>query len=99
MKRKVLIKGAGSENKSKLEMMLPTSSEEEIVNNVKGIVRKLIEQERKAREYLNGKGIEFEDKVYRAYGSLMYAKKLSYSECTKLISKYGSGHRMCIIYR
>ncbi len=29
---KVLIKGAGSENKSKLEMMLPTSSEEEIIS-------------------------------------------------------------------
>ena len=32
VKIKVLIKGAGSENKSKLEMMLPTSSEEEIIS-------------------------------------------------------------------
>ena len=31
IKIKILIKGAGSENKSKLEMMLPTSSEEEII--------------------------------------------------------------------
>ena len=31
VKIKVLIKGAGSENKSKLEMMLPTASEEEII--------------------------------------------------------------------
>lgn len=30
---KVLIKGAGSENKSKLEMMLPTIDEEELINN------------------------------------------------------------------
>lgn len=29
---KVLIKGAGSENKSKLEMLLPTTSEEEFIN-------------------------------------------------------------------
>ena len=32
VKIKVLIKGAGSENKSKLEMMLPTASEEEIIS-------------------------------------------------------------------
>ena len=31
IKIKILIKGAGSENKSKLEMMLPTSSKEEII--------------------------------------------------------------------
>ena len=34
----VLIKGAGSENKSKLEMMLPTSSEEEIVNKCNELI-------------------------------------------------------------
>lgn len=72
-------------------------SEEEIVNNVKGIVQKLIEQERKAREYLKSKGIDFEDKVYRAYGSLMYAKKMSYSECAKLISIVRLGINMGII--
>ena len=72
-------------------------SEEEIVNNVKVIVKKIIEQERKAREYLKGKGIEFEDKVYRAYGSLMYAKKLSYLECAKLISIVRLGISMGII--
>ena len=72
-------------------------SEEEIVNNVKSIVKKLIEQERKAREYLKGKGLEFEDKVYRAYGSLMYAKKMSYSECAKLISLVRLGINMKII--
>lgn len=33
IKISVLIKGAGSENKSKLEMMLPTSSEEEIIKS------------------------------------------------------------------
>lgn len=72
-------------------------TEEEIVNNVKGIVKKLIEQERKAREYLKSKGLDFEDKVYRAYGSLMYAKKMSYSECAKLISVVRLGINMGII--
>ena len=72
-------------------------SEEEVVNNVKGIVQKLIEQERKAREYLKSKGIDFEDRVYRAYGSLMYAKKMSYAECAKLISMVRLGINMGII--
>lgn len=72
-------------------------SEEEIVNNVKGIVKKLIEQERKAREYLKSKGLDFEDKVYRAYGSLMFAKKMTYAECAKLISVVRLGINMGII--
>ena len=38
IKLQVLIKGAGSENKSKLEMMLPTSTEEDIVENVGKII-------------------------------------------------------------
>ena len=35
---KVLIKGAGSENKSKLEMMLPTSSQDEIVDKCSELI-------------------------------------------------------------
>ncbi len=72
-------------------------SEEEIVNNVKGVVQKLIEQERKAREYLKNRGLEFEDKVYRAYGTLMFARKISYLECAKLISVVRLGINMGII--
>lgn len=72
-------------------------SEEEIVNNLKGIVQKIIEQERKAREYLKSKGLDFEDKVYRAFGALAYAKKMSYDECAKLISIVRLGINMGII--
>lgn len=72
-------------------------SEEEIVNNVKSIVQKLIEQERKARDFLKSKGVDFEDRVYRAYGSLMFAKKMSYAECAKLISMVRLGINMGII--
>ena len=42
-------------------------TEEEIVENVKLIVQKLIEQERKAREYLKNQGETFEDKISRTY--------------------------------
>ena len=38
LKLSVLIKGAGSENKSKLEMMLPTSSREEVIKRIGDLI-------------------------------------------------------------
>lgn len=72
-------------------------TEEEIVENVKLIVQKLIEQERKAREYLKSQGETFEDRVGRTYGNLVYARKMTYSECAKLISIVRLGISMGII--
>lgn len=72
-------------------------TEEEIVENVKLIVQKLIEQERKAREYLKSQGETFEDRVSRTYGNLLYARKMTYSECAKLISIVRLGISMGII--
>ena len=72
-------------------------TEEEIVENVKLIVQKLIEQERKAREYLKNQGETFEDRVSRTYGNLVYARKMTYSECAKLISIVRLGISMGII--
>lgn len=72
-------------------------TEEEIVENVKLIVQKLIEQERKAREYLKNQGETFEDRVSRTYGNLVYARKMTYSECAKLISIVRLGISMEII--
>mgnify|MGYP004644578827 FL=1 len=72
-------------------------TEEEIVENVKLIVQKLIEQERKAREYLKNQGETFEDRVSRTYGNLLYARKMTYSECAKLISIVRLGISMEII--
>lgn len=72
-------------------------TEEEIVENVKLIVQKLIEQERKAREYLKSQGETFEDKISRTYGNLLYARKMTYSECAKLISIVRLGISMEII--
>lgn len=69
----------------------------EIINNVKSVVKKLIEQERNAREYLKAKGIEFEDKIYRDFGTLSCAKKLTYAESEKLISMVKLGISMGII--
>lgn len=71
-------------------------TEEEIIENLKAIVKKVIEQERKAREYLKN-NIETEDKIYRKFGNLVYAKRISYSECAKLISIVRMGVNMGII--
>lgn len=72
-------------------------TEAEIIENVKTIVEKIIEQERKAREYLKGKGVDIEDKIYRNFGNLLYARKMSYSECANIISIVRLGINMGII--
>ena len=69
----------------------------EIINNVKAVVNKLIEHERQAREFLKSRGIDFEDKVCRDYGTLSCARKLTYSEAEKLISMVKLGVAMGII--
>ena len=69
----------------------------EIINNVKAVVNKLIEHERQAREFLKSRGIDFEDKICRDYGTLSCAKKLTYGEAEKLISMVKLGVDMGII--
>lgn len=69
----------------------------EIINNVRAVVNKLIEQERQAREFLKSRGIDFEDRICRDYGTLSCARKLTYSEAEKLISMVKLGVSMGII--
>lgn len=61
-------------------------SEKEIINNLKLITEKIIEQERLARKYLAKNSIELEDQIYRAYGILYNCRKISTEECKKLLS-------------
>lgn len=72
-------------------------TEEEIIENLGAIVKKVIEQERKAREFLKNNAGDIEDKIYRKFGNLVYAKKMSHSECAKLISIVRMGINMGII--
>lgn len=72
-------------------------SEKEIINSIKLITTKIIEQERTARKYLAKKSIELEDKVYRAYGILTNCKKISSEEAKKLISDVKLGTDLGII--
>lgn len=62
-------------------------SEEEILSNIDLIVRKIVDQEKKAREYLlDSNGLNIADKTYRAYGILTNAKIISSQEALNLIS-------------
>lgn len=72
-------------------------SEEEIIKNLKIITDKVIEQERLARKILSKKGIELEDKIYRAYGILTNSRKLTSEECNILLSDVKLGTDMGII--
>ena len=72
-------------------------SEAEIVKNLKVITEKVIEQERLARKILAKDQIELEDKVYRAFGTLTNAKKISSEEARDLLSEVKLGTDLGII--
>ena len=72
-------------------------TEEEIIQNLNTVIEKIIIQERNARKYLVEKGIEFEDRLSRAYGILTNARKMSSKECNKLVSDVKLGIDLGII--
>lgn len=62
-------------------------SEEDIIRNLMGISRQILEHERSARQrLLNDVRNEIEDRVCRAYGILTNARILSSNEAMKLLS-------------
>ncbi|ADL42921.1 ATP:guanido phosphotransferase [Caldicellulosiruptor obsidiansis OB47] len=72
--------------------------EEDIIANVISITNQIIEQEQQARLRLLSENRAFvEDKVYRAYGILKYARNISSNEALKLISDVRMGISMGII--
>lgn len=66
-------------------------SEKEIVEKVKVISEKIIEQERKARKMLADNKIDFEDMIYRSYGILSNCRKISSDETRNLLSEIKIG--------
>lgn len=95
------IYGEGTQNQGDLYQISNNQtlgiSEKEIVANVKNITEKIIEQERTARKYLGKNQLELEDIVYRAFGALTCARKLSSEECRKLLSDVKLGTDLGII--
>jgi len=72
-------------------------TENDIIKNLNIITEKVIEQERNARKYLAKNSVDLEDKVYRAYGTLAYGKKISTEEARKLLSYVKLGTDLGII--
>ncbi|NLY42693.1 MAG: protein arginine kinase [Clostridiaceae bacterium] len=73
-------------------------SEEETIENLKGIVRQLVEQERMARKKLISENrSRLEDRFCRAYGILANARIMSSEEFMKLFSDVRLGINMGIL--
>ena len=95
------IYGEGSNTQGNLYQVSNKQSlgitEEEILKNQKIIAEKIMEQERLARSYLGKNEIDLADRVYRAYGILTNAQKITSEECKKLLSDIKLGVDMGII--
>lgn len=72
-------------------------TEQEIIENMKVVTAKLIEQERKARKFLAKDTIDLEDTIYRSYGLLSNCRKISLNEAQKLISNVKMGTDLGIL--
>lgn len=72
-------------------------TEQEIIDNIKVVANKLIEQERKARKFLAKVPIDLEDTIYRSYGLLKNCRKISLDESQKLISNVKLGNDLGIL--
>ncbi len=95
------IYGEGTQSQGEIYQISNNQSlgvtENDIIKNLNIITEKVIEQERMARKYLAKNSIDLEDRVYRAYGTLAYATKLSSDETKKLLSYVKLGTDLGII--
>jgi protein arginine kinase len=73
-------------------------SEYEIINNIVGVTKKIIDNERTARNLIMKKqALELEDDIYRSLGMLRYTRLITTSECLNLLSKVRMGVELGII--
>lgn len=73
-------------------------TEKEILDKVRNIVNQIAEHEREARKKLMENNKEYiEDKLWRSYGTLKYARAISSQEAKALISDVIMGKNMGII--
>ena len=62
-------------------------SEEELLEHLTTVVRRLIQKEQDARQHLlRTAGYNIEDKLWRAYGTLRYARSLTFEEAMNFLS-------------
>ncbi len=74
------------------------ATEREIIERVKNVTDQIISFEKEAREsILKNSRAELEDRVWRAYGVLKYARKITSKEATSMLSDVLTGINMGII--
>ncbi|MBU8908648.1 protein arginine kinase [Desertibacillus haloalkaliphilus] len=62
-------------------------SEEDIIEDLRGVVLQLVQQERAAREMLiQSSKLQLEDRVYRSFGVLAYSRVIESKEATQRLS-------------
>ncbi len=62
-------------------------SEEDIIENLYGVVRQIIDHEKQARiQLLRDSKVQIEDRVGRSYGTLLHAKIINSKEATERLS-------------
>ena len=61
-------------------------TEKDIIKGVKIIAQKVMDQERQARKRMSEDALELENKVYRLFGILLYAKRIGEEEVVDLLS-------------
>lgn len=71
-------------------------TEQEAVDNLKGVVMQIVGEERRARERICREPA-YEDRIWRALGVLKTARLLSHEECVKLLSLVKIGVSMGVL--
>ncbi len=70
-------------------------SEEDIIKNLQNVAHQIIEQELKLRETILQKNrLDFEDKIFRSFGTLTNCKKINTHEAMNLLSDVRLGYGM-----
>ncbi len=90
----ISVKGFFGDDKGSLGDMYQLSNqitlgltEEDIIEKLEGVALQLVNYERMAREeLLDRKRVDIEDKVLRAYGTLLYCKLISVKEAVELLT-------------
>ena len=72
-------------------------TENDIIENIKIVTDKVIDEERKTRKLLADESIELEDTIYRSYGLLSNARKISLDETKILLSNIKMGTDLGIL--
>ena len=73
-------------------------SEEDIIDNLKKVVNIVMEQEKRMRErMLKERKDDFEDKIYRSYGILANARKITAKEAMEYLSNIREGYILNVL--